>query len=79
MAKRITIFMHREILGLKFGDNIKGDHRSVEPLRDNRRKNLRVADLLQNMRNIKPQANNKTGLKVSVWRSAADCTLLRFN
>ena len=61
-GKRITIFIHREILGLKFGDNIKGDHRSVEPL-DNRRINLRVADHCGNMRNIKPQANNKTGLK----------------
>jgi hypothetical protein len=61
-GKRITVFMHREILGLKFGDEDEGDHRSVESL-DNRRKNLRVTARTGNMQNIRPQTNNKTGFK----------------
>jgi hypothetical protein len=38
-----TVAMHREILGLKFGDPIQGDHDNHDTL-DNRRQNLRRAN-----------------------------------
>lgn len=61
-GKRITVFMHREILGMKFMDGKEGDHRNTVTL-DNRRLNLREAERVGNMRNIGVQKNNKTGFK----------------
>jgi len=44
--KQRTIYMHREILGLKRGDGIKTDHRNGNSL-DNRRCNLRRCDIFE--------------------------------
>ncbi len=53
-GKWTIVYMHRIILGLKFGDGILGDHRNHNTL-DNRRFNLRVCTKRQNQHNRKPQ------------------------
>jgi hypothetical protein len=59
-GKRITISMHREILGLEYGDGIKGDHKNGVTL-DDRRNNLRRANSIQNSWNRKRRRDNTTG------------------
>jgi hypothetical protein len=59
--------MHREILGLKFGDERQADH-SLHDTLDNRqivdgKVNLRIADLAENRRNRRRPINSSTGLK----------------
>lgn len=52
-----TMPMHRQILGLDYGDKRMGDHVNGNTL-DNRRENLRIATSAQNQRNsIKPKTN----------------------
>lgn len=57
------VWMHREILGLKRGDELYGDHIETRHTLDNRRKNLRVATNQQNVRNCRKRRNNKSGFK----------------
>jgi len=59
--------MHREVLGLKKGDGLHGDHINGDTL-DNRRINLRVVTNLQNSYNQKIAKNNTTGFKGVVRR-----------
>lgn len=61
-GKRPLLAMHREILGLRFGDGKKGDHKNHDTL-DNRRVNLRVATTTQNGQNQRICTNHKTGCK----------------
>jgi hypothetical protein len=61
-GKRYQIKMHREILGLKRGDPIQGDHKDGDSL-NNRRLNLRKASNAQNVQNQPIDSTNKTGLK----------------
>jgi len=51
-GKRHVIRMHREILGLKRGDKLEGDHRNHNTL-DNQRENLRAVTCQQNHWNRK--------------------------
>ena len=57
-----TMGMHRQILGLDFGDPRFADHINHDTL-DNRRTNLRIATREENMRNRKTNKNNTTGFK----------------
>lgn len=67
--KKITVRMHRFILGLKDGDGIKVDHRNGDGL-DNRQRNLRKCTVAENNRNRGIGKNNTTGfLGVSVARN----------
>lgn len=59
--KQYTVWMHREILGLKRGDPRKGDHIIPGATLDNRRSNLRIATNTQNLRNSTKHKNNKSG------------------
>lgn len=59
-GKRMSVKMHREILGLKRGDKKLSDHINGNR-RDNRDENLRVADRHQNGINHKKSSRNKTG------------------
>jgi len=61
-GKSHTIIMHREILGLKYGDGVIGDHRNGQTL-DNTRENLRAATPGESQRNRGLQRNSKTGFK----------------
>lgn len=62
-----TIYMHREVLGLRSGDGVIVDH--INGVRiDNRKGNLRVCTHKQNLSNKKRPINNKTGYKgVSIY------------
>ena len=48
--KRHQIRMHREILGLEFGDGRQADHRNRNGL-DNRERNIRICSSSTNLRN----------------------------
>src|SRR5260370_16933622 len=50
--------MHRQILGLTFGDRQEGDHRDGDGL-NNQRYNLRICSRLQNGRNLRVQTRVK--------------------
>ncbi len=61
-----SVFMHREILSLEFGDKRQGDHINFETL-DNRRSNLRVATASENGSNRRLLRGNTSGLKGVTW------------
>ena len=65
-SKRTTISMHREILGLCFGDGKKTDHVNHCGL-DNREQNIRVCTHQQNMCNRELQSNNTSGYAGVYW------------
>ena len=68
-GKRRTILMHREILGLKFGDKRQGDHRNHNGL-DNRRDSLRICTRSQNQQNGNPRVNCSSVFKGIYWHKA---------
>jgi hypothetical protein len=61
-GKTFAHYMHREILGLAFGDKREGEHRSENGL-DNQRHNLRIASSSQNKCNRGAHKNNRLGVK----------------
>lgn len=61
-GKQKTIFMHREILGLKYGDKRRGDHKEVIETLNNQRSNLRIATFAQNNYNSRCKPN-RLGLR----------------
>jgi hypothetical protein len=61
--KRVTILMHRQILGLDYGDQRQGDHVKPNMTLDNRDENLRIADRNQQAHNKRKCAINTSGLK----------------
>lgn len=62
-GKNYTVRMHREIMGLERFDPRRVDHVEPSQTLDNRRFNLRIATLEQNMHNRRMNKNNKTGFK----------------
>ena len=60
-GKRITVRMHRLILGID-NPKIQGDHRNGDTL-DNRRDNLRIASNSENGCNRKRRTDNSSGFK----------------
>jgi AP2 domain len=66
-GKYKTIMMHRQILGLEFGDKRMGDHLNHRTL-DNRRQNLRIASCTQNNVNQhRVPRHNTTGFIGVSW------------
>lgn len=61
-GKRIPILMHRQILGLSYGDGIFTDHIDGNGL-NNQRINLRTCTPAENNRNRRVSKNSSTGLK----------------
>lgn len=57
------VLMHRQILGLAFSDPTWGDHIRTKETLDNRRLNLRKANLFESAANRGKQKNNSSGLK----------------
>lgn len=68
--KKTNIFMHREILGLRFKDKILTDHRNHNGL-DNRLFNLRSCDSFQNQQNGKRRKNGSSKFKGVCWHKIA--------
>ena len=66
-GKQIIIRMHRELLGLEYGDKRESDHRNHNGL-DNRLINLRICTGSQNQYNQKPQKNCSSSFKGVIWR-----------
>ena len=58
-----TVSMHRQILGLEFGDKRQGDHIAPSQTLDNRRQNLRIATHSQNQHNQGLRRRNTSGFK----------------
>jgi len=77
---RKRIFMHRQILGLEFGDKRKGDHRFGNTL-DNRREFLRIATDSQNTTNSRLSKRNTSGVKGVRWnkREESWCSSISVN
>ena len=78
-GRSIVVYMHREILGLFYGDKRQGDHRNRNSL-DNRRSNLRLAMPTDNARNRGMNSLNTSGFKgvsydkrTSKWRASIYC------
>jgi len=57
-GKTHPIWMHREILGLKYGDKLQGDHIHHQTL-DNRRGEIRIATHRENCQNVKRKVSSK--------------------
>jgi len=62
VRSRSAMSMHRHLMGLKPGDGKCCDHINQDTL-DNRRQNLRIASLSQNMANRRRHKTNKCGFK----------------
>ncbi len=67
-GKKITVWMHREILSLAYKDLRRGDHISGDTL-NNTRANLRIVDLNQNAQNARRRTDNTSGQKGVHWFS----------
>ncbi len=65
-AANRTIYMHREILDIGYGDKLQVDHINHNTL-DNRRVNLRLCNNRDNSRNRKSQKNSSSKYKGVTW------------
>jgi len=66
-GKKFSSYMHREILGLKYGDKRQVDHINHNTL-DNRRENLRLCSNQQNQFNRKVKKGCTSKYKGVGWR-----------
>lgn len=64
--KQILIYMHRQILGLKYGDKRQGDHRDHNTL-NNQRYNLRICTSQENTFNTRRYRNSSSQFKGVSW------------
>lgn len=62
-GKKKTIYMHREVMGLTWGDSREVDHRDSVATLDNRKGNLRIADRSGQTMNRGRNKNNSSGFK----------------
>lgn len=65
--KRKFFLMHRQILGLQYGDGIMTDHANHCGL-DNRMTNIRTCTRSQNAQNSRVRKDSKSGFKGVYWR-----------
>lgn len=61
-----SMLMHREVLGLQPGDGIEADHGNLNKL-DNRKRNLRTCNRVQNCCNAGKRSHNTSGYKGVQW------------
>ncbi len=67
--KQILIYMHRQILGLKYGDKKQGDHQDHSTL-NNQRCNLRICTSQENTFNSRGRQNSFSQFKGVCWHSS---------
>jgi hypothetical protein len=71
-GKRVVLYLHREIMGLKHCDGREIDHVDDNPL-ENRRSNLRIATKAQNKQNLtKLRPDNKSGYRGVSQRTGSE-------
>lgn len=74
--RNTSIYLHREVLGLRKGDGLEVDHINGDRL-DNRRANLRVATAAQNQQNVPSYEGTSSyrgvhwDSRVRAWRASA--------
>lgn len=75
---RRFVSMHREILGLEFGDPRQGDHRNLDRL-DNRRENLRIAPRgdKDNSQNVGSNAGSSSRYRGVYWHELSQKWMAR--
>lgn len=66
LGKQTKLRMHRLVMNARKGDFI--DHKNRDRL-DNRKENLRIATISQNISNSKLHSSNKSGYKGVCWHS----------
>lgn len=67
MKNKTIVLLHREILGLEFGDPNQGDHKNGNKF-DNRKSNLRIVTNAQNRQNRDGlDKNNTSGYRGVYW------------
>lgn len=83
--KSICVFMHREVLGLKYKDGVIADHKNGNTL-DNTRGNLRPSNKSQNSANSGLSKTNTSGYKGvrwnkknKIWASIIRANNIRYN
>ena len=69
---RRSVSMHREILGLEYGNKRHGDHIDGDTL-NNTDENLRIVTLSQNNRNCGKRKTNKSGYKGVYYDPECHC------
>lgn len=62
-GRQRTILMHREVLGLAFGDKRLADHRNCHDTLNNQKSNLRVSSSRQNAQNRPLRSDSRSGYK----------------
>lgn len=67
-GKRVTLLLHREIMGFAPGDAPRVDHVNRDRL-DCRRSNLRVATHAQNMQNVVANRGSSSRYRGVTWRA----------
>lgn len=81
-GKTHHFLLHRQILGLKKGDGILGDHINLNRL-DNSRENLRICNHSENSRNT-PSQGGKSKFKGvyfrrGMWNASIKCGQVKYN
>ncbi len=66
--KERMVLMHREVLGLSYGDKRLSDHKNCNGL-DNRKQNLRLCTHSQNHQNQKKKINTNNKYKGTSWQN----------
>ena len=65
-----VVYMHREVLGLTFGDGLVGDHKDGDGL-NNRRSNLRVVTHAHNCQNVASKVGSTSPYRGVSWSNQA--------
>lgn len=71
-GRKSIIYMHREIIGLPYGDKRRGDHIINGDTLNNRRSNLRIASVEENSFNSVAHRDNSSGYKGVSWGGSRD-------
>lgn len=78
-GKRHQLFMHREILGLKYGNPLTGDHKDRTRTLDNTDGNLRVASWREQGMNRGAHRDNTSGYKGVSFHNATGKWVAQIN